>query len=545
MADSDNTLKILIQLGVIGKDDVAALKDLMGEVGQSGKDAAASMSGSMPENLAAWDKYSKRLQETGGSAEELRHGLHSLDKAARIGGMTEFAHLAHAAMNPVLLTVTAIVGGMEAYFKWQEKVEERNKAWVDDLQKVNEAQRKMIADGPSVQASWLEVARTVAAARAEIHGLGAQLKEFENTAKVFDAELMEGLNRRIAGRDQELTLLQEQAKLMEAIGAMSPDKAAEVQAQAEHQKKVDSLKAEISKKAAEVSSATLNYNTEQTKAGGTNAFSPEAIGAAQKKVQDAEEAVRRAERLVVDSPDQIKALQKQIRAQQQRGKDHPLEWNDAVNAQIELRDRIKLLQQQAANSSTALPSLVQNSATAKADFESVKGLRDKFEGMEQAIRLLNQSLIDAKTALPGKLREENSKFASESAIAMLQRNNLTPNAVLTQGTAAADEIRGLARNGYTADKIKREGELAQNSKAGKQPFDQGALDRLAALNRDQAAVSHLNILLNSMGTNQSAMIAILNNHMAYATSTTAAITALQNAWAVISRQTAAMTANGR
>jgi len=34
MADSDKTLEILIKLGVIGREDAAAVKDLLGEMNQ-------------------------------------------------------------------------------------------------------------------------------------------------------------------------------------------------------------------------------------------------------------------------------------------------------------------------------------------------------------------------------------------------------------------------------------------------------------------------------------------------------------------------------
>lgn len=67
MADSDSTLKILIQLGVIGKEDVAAVKDLLQQTGEAGAAAGSEMTESMPENLAAWKNYSKTL---GGAGEE-------------------------------------------------------------------------------------------------------------------------------------------------------------------------------------------------------------------------------------------------------------------------------------------------------------------------------------------------------------------------------------------------------------------------------------------------------------------------------------------
>jgi hypothetical protein len=74
MAD-DKTLDILIRLGVIGKEDLAAANELMREE----KGIADSMNGSMPENLAGLEKEKDALKAAGESAKTSgaeHHALH-------------------------------------------------------------------------------------------------------------------------------------------------------------------------------------------------------------------------------------------------------------------------------------------------------------------------------------------------------------------------------------------------------------------------------------------------------------------------------------
>ena len=63
----DQTLRLLVQLGVIGEKDVRAAKDLIEETGNA---AGKDLSTSLPEGAAAWEKYKDVLKDTGKEAGE-------------------------------------------------------------------------------------------------------------------------------------------------------------------------------------------------------------------------------------------------------------------------------------------------------------------------------------------------------------------------------------------------------------------------------------------------------------------------------------------
>lgn len=100
MADSDKTLELLIKLGVLGKNDAAAAKQLIEET-----KAAAE------QNTAA-TKEGTKATEKAGEATEKTTGFHKKWKDAIKGVQHEFpmlAHLAHMALSPITLSVAALV----------------------------------------------------------------------------------------------------------------------------------------------------------------------------------------------------------------------------------------------------------------------------------------------------------------------------------------------------------------------------------------------------------------------------------------------------
>jgi hypothetical protein len=71
MSDESKTLKLLIELGVIGKEDVTAAHELLAEAGQDTADLTAAM----PENLRAMDSYKEPLKNVDEGAGKAREAL--------------------------------------------------------------------------------------------------------------------------------------------------------------------------------------------------------------------------------------------------------------------------------------------------------------------------------------------------------------------------------------------------------------------------------------------------------------------------------------
>ena len=225
MADESALLKILVQLGVIGQEDVRAAKALLEETGEAGKDALKDMNTAMPENLAAWKNYSNTLKTTGAEADNLREGLHGLTGAARLGGLSEFAHLAHAALNPVAITVGALALGLETYFKWLEKTQEKQEELNESLQIHNNYVRELIKLKGDVNELEVEHAKAVAAAEVAANGLSAQLERADRLSRSFaETEKLQQTDAEANARRHN-SILEDRIKLLETLGMISAQQA--------------------------------------------------------------------------------------------------------------------------------------------------------------------------------------------------------------------------------------------------------------------------------------------------------------------------------
>ena len=159
----EKTLKLLIELGVIGKADAEAAKDLLRET----KDEVAAMNESIPENLQNLEKQKDALNEVGHAAHgagaehrAIHHALHKLNEIVP-GLGTALAMLSHSfmesgeaakgaahetegfitSMGPIVVLTLAIEAAAKWYDFLKEGAKEAGEAQSEAFKKADEGAR--------------------------------------------------------------------------------------------------------------------------------------------------------------------------------------------------------------------------------------------------------------------------------------------------------------------------------------------------------------------------------------------------------------------
>lgn len=114
MANSDETLEILIQLGVVGREDVEAAQRLIKESG-----TAASETGKEAQKLGeAHEEAAKHAEHSGLSHHALHQILHLISHESGPGVGAAMAGIAAASQGSMLIAIMAVKG----LFEWLERV---------------------------------------------------------------------------------------------------------------------------------------------------------------------------------------------------------------------------------------------------------------------------------------------------------------------------------------------------------------------------------------------------------------------------------------
>jgi uncharacterized phage infection (PIP) family protein YhgE len=154
MADSDQSLKILIELGVIGEKDAEAAKQLIEENAK----AVGDLSQSLPEGTAAWSKYKNLLNETSKEGEgfnmhgrEMKKLLNELNElvpgsANAVKGLTEVLTGAGGGFAVVELAIAAAKTYWELYREEVRAVAEAQAKAMDKIRSTTEDARRTIED---------------------------------------------------------------------------------------------------------------------------------------------------------------------------------------------------------------------------------------------------------------------------------------------------------------------------------------------------------------------------------------------------------------
>lgn len=471
MADSDKTLQILIQLGVLGKEDAAAVNDLLKQTKQD----IGDMNQSMPENLAAWEKFKDRLKGAGEGAEGIHEHIHNLRALMAGAGpeAAELGHLLHFAFNPVMLGGAALAAGMEAYFHWVEKAQERQREMTLDLQKHNDFLREAIKLTGNFYENQFKIAQAIAEARAQQNSLTEELKAFEDQAKVYDQAQNDDLANRIELRKGENTLLEDQIQLLENIGKLTPAQAEQDKLRLQHQERLAEIGDKVVKAKSDYESAKSNEDEELKKVGGRGAFTPDAIGAANEAAAKADVALKQAQMYAGQAGnDEINRLKEAQKKNMDEWEKHGEEWDPATgqlkgvayrNANQEYINQIKQTQQLKEDAEKNLPALTATNAIAQQHLKDIQGLHDKFQGMDAALELLKQKWVTLAGEAPAQVQQENQRAALESINAML-KGGAKPGDIFKQGIDAMFTLDHLQQNtGFTAADFLQRGTPAQKA----------------------------------------------------------------------------------
>ena len=181
MADSDNTLKLLIQLGIIGQEDAKAARDLLVET----KAAAEDMTQSMPENMAQMKKAGEAIEGAAGSSEKF--ALHGEGMRKVIGQLNRVAPGLGEAFHGIEKAVTqgggalivvslAIEAAMTYWEMYKESVAESAAAQAAALDKTRIATHNLIEEQAKFKTA---LDNNKPAAADYIKDLGDQVKVLE------------------------------------------------------------------------------------------------------------------------------------------------------------------------------------------------------------------------------------------------------------------------------------------------------------------------------------------------------------------------------
>jgi len=248
MADSDKTLEILIKLGVIGREDAAAVKDLLGEMNQQ----AEVMNGSVPENLRNLEKQGKGLKEVGEGAKHsgtehralhmaldklnevipglgsslamLSHGFMEESEAAKAGSVANEGFI--LSMGPIAILLLAIEAVVAAYKRVTEGAAEAAKAQEESWKAADENARKAreamegyltaLQNARSADDDWrggLTQDNAVLDAQLEAHKKVLKALEANELAAATSEDAKKAIKQKYADLDQDLDKSKAQGRI--------------------------------------------------------------------------------------------------------------------------------------------------------------------------------------------------------------------------------------------------------------------------------------------------------------------------------------------
>jgi hypothetical protein len=503
MADSDKSLSILIQLGVIGKEDAAAVKDLLAQT----KDAAGDLNQAMPAAWAGMDKYKEALKgagegvkSLGGHVAELRALMTSIGP-----GAGELGHLLDVASNPALLSGALLAEGLKAYFHWLDKSLERQKEMNAELAKHNDFLHQAVKLQGDMHEQANLTRNALAQARAEQDSLTQQLKAFEERAKIFNLAQDDALANRIEQREAESTILGEQIQMLESLGKISKPQADQEKLNLEHQAKLAEIWDKVGKAQSDYDSAKSDRDEELKAAGGAGAFSPDAIAAATAAAAKAKADLAQAQFFAgAGGVGEIARLQQMLDENKTQWHKHGEDWDPATGqlrgvafhkTQDELLAQIEDTKRRNKNAENSLSGLSVASAAAAQHLKDIQNLADKFHGLDAGLSALHQKLTDISKAAPAEAGAENQRAALASFNEMLN-DGQTPQAIWNKALSALDELNSMkSRTGYAPEQYLH----------GNNP------QAIAHIQSLQSQVAALGTMETAVGNNGAAFVGAINS----------------------------------
>lgn len=140
MADSDQSLKILIELGILGEADAKAAAQLIDEVGK----ATGDLSQSLPEGSAQWSKYKNVLNQGNTEAEGFNYRGREMKKV--LNELNSICPGTSTAVDGVMKSISgaAVGGGFAAVLLAIEAIKVYWDLYKDSVAQAAEAQAKAL-----------------------------------------------------------------------------------------------------------------------------------------------------------------------------------------------------------------------------------------------------------------------------------------------------------------------------------------------------------------------------------------------------------------
>ena len=539
MPDADNRMTIEIAIQLINEGRIDEAKEKLSGL----RKETESQTESMPENLAVWSKYKGLVHEAGEETEGLHHQIHALSMLTRAGGpeIREFGHLLHFALNPMMLVGAAGAAGIELYFKWLEKSQEKMREMTAELQKHNDYLRDIIKLGGEVHELDVERVANLAKAREEADGLEATLKRQAQIQKEFDDFDAQRTKDRIEDRRTENKLIEDRVAMLEAAGVITKDQAGIVKLQLEHAENLNKIQDEVKgKKDAVVAAQNDEYRrVNALKAGGVDVGYDAAKGfqlpaAAIAAATDA--SATAAAQLAKDKAlaggagqAELARLQGLKSSNEEEARLHGSRFNPATGNLVrdDMQKQNAAIDEQIAQQQALIDEANKRLASDAAAAEKADVLAKGLASVNAELAAMHDKIIEAQNAYGsaanaankpgGAVGAENFDYA-QKMITQLFKDGATSGSIFSGGTDAINQLLHMKdQTGYTPEQWL----------AGGNPQQKAYVQHL------EEEVAHLQALETAVGNNGPQVIATLSKMIGHFVSVNGQLV-------VINRQLAAM-----
>lgn len=450
---ADSTLEILVKLGVIGKADVAAARDLLNETSVAAKEVGRSAEYLDPALANAG-------KSTGTAAEEAKKlggqyrllALGAREAGAQIPGLSI---LLRGLFNPTSIGLAAGILAIEAYFGHLAKVQEEQLKWTLELQKTNDALHEITSAGKSAADQFIEINKALADGQVKAHGHAHAIEQMTAEWKRYDEIVKDSTAEESQANTDSQTAWSEKIEILEKAGIITKQTAEDMKALAVYEAEVSKVKAERDTKEAEYQNTRTKRNQAQDKlAQFPGDYDLQTLAAKDQKALDRNNAS------IEDLPGIIAGLKQKLEEAYSPGASPEM-----AHSIPELYRSIESNQALLDKATKDNPELFKKVAQDQDSLEAVKKLTEQIASLNTDLRVMNQGIIDfdktSRVRLDAAADQRNLKEFGGSAAGLMQKGEdiaqrfqKNPNSVsqaeITEMTRTAEFATGRAQTARSA-----------------------------------------------------------------------------------------------
>jgi hypothetical protein len=516
-AASDNTLDILIKLGFIGADQADSARAAIGGV----KKETGDLSQSLPEGSALFEKYKNVIGQTGGASLTTRQATSALHAALRGMGadIPGIGALMHGIFNPITIGLVGGIGGIEAYFGWLKKTEEKYHDLITLAQKVNADVQDIVKSGASADEKFVAFNKAIATAHENSRGLANSLAEDAKFANAM-RESMDASADRLAQMHKDATEITfKTITLLEATGAVTPQQADSMKTAQAHAAKMQEFEDARAKTAGEVAAKQAEVNQARkdiAKAGGNDEGS---IARAETNKQYSDDREQRLGATILGyqkfKEDMKAAFDAATAAAASHGIDSG-EYKKAFDLATSLSDQAQKQKEIYDKANADYPGAVSAKVRDDKAFNDIVASIGALKGLTEELDKLKQKLAELDAAQAGPISTENQAYGMEQTVKRVKGGE-SVNEIFKEGAEAIALInQKTGAWGESVDQIHTAGAAArfrkENLPTGQalNQNDQRDIDRDKFITEQQQHVEALRELYQAMNFNSEAILGSLN-----------------------------------